>query len=99
MSATKLKTERLDCRILPEHKRLLERAAEKSGLRVTDFVVSSSVIAAREILQSEETIRLSREDWDRFLAILEDDSPPNQRLAEAMERFSRGTFEEGRYRS
>jgi len=97
MSATKLKTERLDCRILPEHKRLLERAAEKSGLRVTDFVVSSSVIAAREVLQSEE-IRLSREDWDRFVASLKEESAPNEKLAKAIEEFNQGTFEGGKYR-
>jgi uncharacterized protein (DUF1778 family) len=98
MSATRTKTERLDCRIAPEQKRLLERAASKFGLRLTDFVVSTLVMAAQEVVREDEPIRLSRADWDRFLAALDEDRPVSPRLATAMTHFHEGTFEDGRYR-
>lgn len=98
MSATHTRTERLDCRIAPAQKRLLERAAEKLGLRLTDFIVSTLAIAAQEVVREDEPIRLSRADWDRFAASLEEDRPVSPRLATAMARFTEGTFENGRYR-
>ena len=97
MSATHTRTERLDCRIEPAQKRLLERAATKLGLRLTDFVISTLTTAAQEVVREDEPIRLSRADWDRFVASLEEDRPVGQRLAAAVERFSTGTFEGGRY--
>jgi uncharacterized protein (DUF1778 family) len=97
MSATHTRTERLDCRITAQDKRLLERAAEKSGLRLSDFVVSTLVVAAREALREDEPIRLSREDWDGFVASLDADPKPNPRLDEAMAEFAKGTFENGSY--
>ena len=97
MSATHARTERLDCRITAEDKRLLERAASKSGLRLTDFVVSTLVVAAEEVLREDEPIHLSREDWEQFLALLDAETTPGSRLSEAMARFAQGTFENGRY--
>jgi len=98
MSATHTRTERLDCRIAPSQKRLIERAAEKLGLRLTDFVVSTLAMAAQEVVREDEPIRLSRTDWDRFVASLEEDRPVSPRLATAMAHFNEGTFEGGRYR-
>jgi uncharacterized protein (DUF1778 family) len=98
MSATHTRTERLDCRIAPSQKRLLERAAEKLGLRLTDFVVSTLAMAAQEVLREDEPLRLSRADWDRFVASLAEDRPVSPRLATAMARFNEGTFDGGRYR-
>ncbi|HEY3377653.1 MAG TPA: DUF1778 domain-containing protein [Armatimonadota bacterium] len=97
MSATHTRTERLDCRIAPSQKRLLERAAEKLGLRLTDFVVSTLAMAAQEVVREDEPIRLSRADWDIFVASLEEDRPVSPRLAAAVARFNEGTFEGGRY--
>jgi uncharacterized protein (DUF1778 family) len=98
MSATHTRTERLDCRIAPEQKRLLERAANKCGLRLTDFVISTLVIAAQEAVREDEPIRLARADWDRLLAALDEETAPGPRLSAAMARFAQGSFEDGRYR-
>lgn len=98
MSATDARTERLDCRIAPSQKRLLERAAEKLGLRLTDFIVSTLAMAAREVVREDEPIRLSQADWDRFVASLVEDRPVSPRLATAAARFNEGVLEGGRYR-
>lgn len=73
MCATNTRTERLDCRIAPSQKRMLERAAEKLGLRLTDFVVSTLAMAAQEVLREDEPMRLSRADWDSFVSSLDED--------------------------
>jgi len=93
-----VKTKRLDCRIAEEDKRLLERAAAKAGLRLTDFVVSTLVVAAREMLREDEPIRLSRAEWDYFIDSLDAETTPGSRLSAAMAHFAQGTFENGRYR-
>lgn len=97
MSATNKRMERLDFRISPSEKRLLERATEKLDLRLTDFVVSTLAMAAQEVLR-DKPLRLSRADWDSFVASIEEDRPVSPRLATAMARFNEGTFEGGRYR-
>jgi len=98
MSATHTRTERINCRIAPSHKRLLERAAAKLGLRLTDFIVSILTMAAQEVVREDEPIRQSQADCDRFVASLGEDRPVGSRLATAMARFNEGTFEDGRYR-
>ena len=98
MNAKHARTARLACRIEPAQKRLFERAAAKLGLRLTDFIVSILAMAAREVVREDEPIRLSRADWDHFVASLEADRPVSPRLAEAMVRFNEGQFEGGRYR-
>jgi len=52
--STAVKLERLEARIRPEDKRSLERAAELSGRKLTDFVVSAACEAARETIQRYE---------------------------------------------
>ena len=58
--STAAKLERLEARIRPEDKRSLERAAEISGRKLTDFVVSAACEAARETIQRYEGMALDR---------------------------------------
>lgn len=99
MATPLVKTDRLSCRIAPEHKQLLERAAERHGLSVTDYLVSTALQVAQDELLAEEHIRLSESDWEKVLAILENPPAATPELAQAMAQFSQGTFEAGRYRS
>ncbi len=92
MSTLLVKTDRLSCRIAPEHKRLLERAANRLGLSVTDYLVSTALQVAQDELLAEEQIRLSPEDWDSMLAILENPPTASPELAQAMRRFTRSEF-------
>ena len=98
MATASIKTDRLSCRIAPEHKRLLERAASRHGLSVTDYLVSTALQVARDELLADEPIRLSAEDWDKLLTILENPPEPTPDLVQAMARFAEGEFEAGRYR-
>jgi|GEM_PF-6176461 len=46
MASTRVKTENLSCRISPEHKKMIERAARRSGFSLSDFVVHTLVATA-----------------------------------------------------
>lgn len=99
MATQMAKTDRLSCRITPEHKRLLERAAARRGLSVTDYLVSTALEAAQDELLAEEHIRLSPAEWDAVLAMLDNPPSASSELAQAMANLYQGTFEDGRYRA
>lgn len=82
---------RLDVRLTPEHKRIIEEAATRIGQTVSDFVISTSVQEAQRIVQNEQSehvTRLSKRDYELLMAILEDESTePNEALVEAARRY------------
>lgn len=99
MATPLIKSDRLSCRIAPEHKLLLERAAASHGLSVTDYLVSTALQVARDEMLAEEQIRLSPADWNALLNILENPPAATPALEQAMARFAQGEFVEGRYRA
>ena len=90
MAASMVKTDRLSFRITPEHKRLLQRAAARYGLSVTDYLVSTALQVAQDELLAEEHIRLSATDWDTLLTILDNPPAATPELEQAMARFAQG---------
>jgi uncharacterized protein (DUF1778 family) len=71
MPTTRVKSKNLSCRISPKHKQLIEQAARRSGFSTSEFVTHALVAAASDVLQDEATIRLSKDEWDRFTASLD----------------------------
>jgi uncharacterized protein (DUF1778 family) len=81
------KSERVDLRLPPEQKRLIEQAATLSGLTVSGFILGSTLDRAREVLRETTIIELSGRDRDRFLAALDDDrARPGPALRRAARR-------------
>ena len=82
------KEERLEARVTPEQKRLIERAAELRGTTVTEFVVVSAQLAAAEAIKEHETLVLRDEAREVFIhAILNPPAPsPAARAAAARYR-------------
>jgi len=80
------KDERLQIRVDPAEKRLLERAAEASHVSVSAFVVQSAAMRAEEILTERQTIRLSASAAELFTHALEQPARVNERLAKALRR-------------
>lgn len=81
-----VKEERLQIRVGPADKALLERAAAASHLNVSAFVVQAAASKAEEILAERSSIRLSREAVITFTEALEQPAEVNDRLASAMRR-------------
>src|SRR5487761_1859890 len=76
--AQALRAERLEARIAPEQKRLIERAAQLRGTTVTDFVVSKMQEAAVETIRDFETLQLRDESREVFVAALLNPPEPNE---------------------
>jgi len=67
---------------------LLERAAARHGLSMTDYLVSTALQVAQDELLVEEQIRLSPADWDTLLDIIENPPAATPELVQAMSRFT-----------
>lgn len=80
---TKKKFARLSVR-LPSHiKERIERAASASGVSITDFTIRNLSESADEVLEQQHFRKLSNRDRDIFLAMLDADDKPNEKLIEA----------------
>ncbi|MGH6942735.1 MAG: DUF1778 domain-containing protein [Geminicoccaceae bacterium] len=80
------KSERVNLRIDVESKQALERAAAYAGSSLSDFVITRALAAAHEVIRSQETVTLSRRDWDAFLDAIENPPEPNENLKRAVRR-------------
>ena len=78
--------ERLDFRITPENKRLIEQAAAVQGQSVTDFALHTLCQRAKKVLRDQRVLVLSDRDRDRFLAALDRPPVPNAKLRRAAQR-------------
>jgi uncharacterized protein (DUF1778 family) len=81
-----VKEERLQIRVGPADKALLERAAAASHLNVSAFVVQAAASKAEEILAERSSIRLTADAAVAFTDALERPAQVNDRLADAMRR-------------
>ncbi len=81
-----IKEERLQIRVGPSDKALLERAAAASHVNVSAFVVQAAAARAEEVLAERSSIRLSAEAAIAFTQALERPAEVNERLASAMRR-------------
>lgn len=73
------RTARIEQRLSPRDKELIEHAAALQGVTPSEFVLSHSVTAARETISKLEVTRLAPEDRDAFVRAFE-----NQELNEAL---------------
>ena len=81
-----IKEERLQIRVDPTDKLLLERAAAATHLNVSAFVLQAAAAKAEEILAERSSVQLSREAAVAFSEALERPAEVNDRLARALRR-------------
>jgi len=84
-----LKRERLEARITPAQKRLIERAARLRGTSVTDFVVLSAQEAASETIKDFEMLTLTGEARKRFVNAILNPPEPTKAAREAAQHYKR----------
>ena len=65
---------RLEQRMHPSTKELIERAASLQGMNASEFVLAHSVSAARDTINRLEATRLAPEDREAFVRAFEDES-------------------------
>lgn len=74
MTSTAVRTEKLDLRVSPDNKRLLQTAASASRRSLSEFVLESALARAAETLPDRQRFGLDAERWAAFQAAL--DAPP-----------------------
>lgn len=79
---------RLEARVDPEVKRLLERAARIQGVTLTSFLASSARKAAVEVIEQHELLRLGQHDSKALVDALLHPPEPNEALTAAATRYS-----------
>lgn len=85
------KAERLEARVTPEQKRMIERAAELRGISLTSFVVVSAQQAATETIRDFEVMALRGGARDRFVNALLNPPAPNAVAKAAAARYKQRT--------
>lgn len=90
MSMTK--DERLQIRVDPAEKQLLERAADALHVSVSAFVLQSSAAEAASVLAERSLIQLDAMSAAAFTEALEQPATVNQRLAAALGRPRKFTW-------
>jgi uncharacterized protein (DUF1778 family) len=88
--------QRLEARVTPDQKELIERAACVQGRTVTDFVVSTLQDAARQAIADHTVWKLTQEQRNVFLEALMNPPAPNAKLKEAYKRFRKHKASTGR---
>jgi uncharacterized protein (DUF1778 family) len=71
MAASAQRSDKLDIRISPEAKRVLQEAARERHTTISQFVLDSALGAAQEVLTERTRIGLSSEQWTAFMAALD----------------------------
>ena len=84
---------RLEARISPTRKSVLQRTAALSGRTLSEFVVASAQEAASKVIENHELIRLSRAEQTAFVKTLLAPPAPGSALRKAVaiykKRFGR----------
>lgn len=88
-TVTHEKTVRLEARISPETKALLQKAADLQGRTLTDFVLSTVQAEALRVIEQHQTLKLSLEDSQAFIDALLNPPSPNEALKTASVRHTK----------
>lgn len=78
-----IKTERIEARLSPEERAVLEAASSLESMKPSTFMVRAAVRSARERLALEQLTMLPTELFDRLAASL-DEADPAPALAAAV---------------
>lgn len=79
--------ERLEARVSPEQKALMQRAAALEGETLTHFVVNSAQRAAEQIIREHEVWNLTPQESRQFVEALLNAPAPNAALRAAARHY------------
>jgi uncharacterized protein (DUF1778 family) len=80
------RSERVDLRMTPAAKQLLQQAAAAAHKTLTEFLLDSGLHAAHDALADRRTFVLDERQWAEFIAALEAPPADNPRLSALLAR-------------
>ena len=84
MRTKERKSERIELRLTPSDKRMIQDAAAFRKNDVTDFILNTSLTEAQIALASRSRFSLNGKSWDEFVQLLDNPTEPNQALRKLM---------------
>jgi uncharacterized protein (DUF1778 family) len=84
LSSNDTESARINLRVSPSAKALIERAAAIMGSTVSGFMLQNIYETASKVVAQYETMTLSNRDRDAFLNALDNPSEPTQALIDLM---------------
>lgn len=94
MQNTETRNEKLDLRLTPSAKRVLQSAAVAAHRSLSEFVLESALARAEETLPDRRHFGLNAKQWEAFQTALAAPPRPSPRLARLLKEPS--VFERGR---
>lgn len=82
------KEDRLELRVEPDKRQLLDAAAKISGVSTSAFVLSHATEAARDVLADSTHHVLPLDHWTQFMELLDREEQPVDGLAAFLRRRS-----------
>jgi uncharacterized protein (DUF1778 family) len=83
------RNQRLETRVTPGQKELIERAACVQGRTVTDFVLTAVQDAAKKAIEEGNRWQLSQEQQKAFVDALMNPPAPNRKLQAAFQNYQK----------
>jgi uncharacterized protein (DUF1778 family) len=80
------RSERVDLRMTPAAKRMLQRAAAVSNKTLTEFLLDTGLNAAVDTLADRRVFQLDKKRWDAFVAALATSPKSNPKLRKLLAR-------------
>jgi uncharacterized protein (DUF1778 family) len=78
---------RIEARVSIEAKALIQKAVDIEGGTLTDFISKSAQIAAQNVIESHQTLKLGIEDSRAFVDAILNPKEPNDALKKAVKRY------------
>ena len=91
VSKSKGKLARLEARVSAPQKQMFERAAELTGLNLSQFMIAALDEVARRTVRERDLMQLTAKDNRAFVAALLSAPEPNKRLRDAARKFKSQT--------
>ncbi len=85
-AANTIERDRITARVPKHIKNDLEQAANLLGTGLSDFMVQAALSKAREVLDREAVIEISKEDAEIIFNAIENPDKPNAQLRKALAR-------------
>ncbi|MCC5951593.1 MAG: DUF1778 domain-containing protein [Acidimicrobiia bacterium] len=85
------KNSRLNVRLRAVDDELIRRAAQQTGQSVSEFLTTSAIERAHEVLADQRDFVLDEGTWNEFTRLLDEPSRPDPRLVELFARPQRIT--------
>lgn len=82
-----VKKQRIDLRLSPNDKSLIEEAAAMTNQTITQFMVNSATERAAEVIEQHRRLILNEESWALVMDALSKPAAPNEKLQRAAKRL------------